>query len=323
MLNGFANDMNDLTGWVILTLSRTLIGGWLAADGSAVSRSTFSRLFTILCPSATVTMTIASPAVITWTAHQLNIGDIVVFTTTGALPTGITAGKQYYVLSTTTNTFQIALTDGGAAIITTGTQSGVHTAQIFTYGIGNGTTTFNLPDLRGRAGIGSGTGTKNILIVSVASNIITAFGLRANNNEFQTGNAVVFTAVTAGNLVNGTTYYVNRQSNTSFKLCNTLADAQNGANFITLAGTETGMFTLTLSPRTLGDTLGEENHAMSLQDLIAHFHGGLPIDSNQVLGGSGSHTAVYVSSQNSGTTGGNQGMNVMQPSFVGNWIIHI
>ena len=81
--------------------------------------------------SATVTMTIASPGVVTWTNHGLVPGDPVVFTTTGALPTGVTAGTTYYVISTsiTASTFQFSATYGGSAVNTSGSQSGTHTAQ--------------------------------------------------------------------------------------------------------------------------------------------------------------------------------------------------
>src|SRR3990167_7140926 len=58
----------------------------------------------VVSPSATVTMTIASPCVITCTAHGLIDNDIIIFTTTGALPTGITAGQHYYVRVLTANT---------------------------------------------------------------------------------------------------------------------------------------------------------------------------------------------------------------------------
>lgn len=78
--------------------------------------------------TATVTMTIANPGVISWASHTLTNGDPVSFSTTGALPTGITAGTTYYVVNAGSGTFQIAATVGGTAIETTGTQSGVHTA---------------------------------------------------------------------------------------------------------------------------------------------------------------------------------------------------
>lgn len=144
--------IQDFAGYTVPT-------GWLLCDGSAVSRATYATLFAALSKTATITVTIASPGVVTWTAHGLSDGDPVFFTTTGALPTGITASTVYYVRSSTTNTFQLAATVGGAAINTSGSQSGTHTGQYLPWGSGDGSTTFNVPDLRGRTAIGSGTGT--------------------------------------------------------------------------------------------------------------------------------------------------------------------
>lgn len=81
--------------------------------------------------SATVTMTIASPAVASWTAHGLSAGDPVKFATTGALPTGLTAGTTYYVIAAglVANAFEVSATPGGAAINTSGSQSGTQTAS--------------------------------------------------------------------------------------------------------------------------------------------------------------------------------------------------
>lgn len=90
--------------------------------------------------TSTVTITIASPGVITWNAHGLVAGQKVVLTTTGALPTGFTAGVQYFVVSPAANTFQLAATAGGTAINTTGTQSGTHTAQLVATEIVDGDT---------------------------------------------------------------------------------------------------------------------------------------------------------------------------------------
>ena len=77
----------------------------------------------------TATMTIASPAVVTLTAHGLLAGDKIYFTTTGALPTGVTANTAYYVISAglATDTFRFSATSGGSAVDTSGSQSGVHT----------------------------------------------------------------------------------------------------------------------------------------------------------------------------------------------------
>jgi hypothetical protein len=79
-------------------------------------------------PSSTVTITIASPGVVTWNSHGLPDGTIVVLSTSGALPTGLAAATVYYVVNSTVNTFQLSATLNGAAIVTTGSQSGVQTA---------------------------------------------------------------------------------------------------------------------------------------------------------------------------------------------------
>ncbi len=85
--------------------------------------------------SSTVTMTIATPAVVTYTGHGLSDGTPISFTTTGALPTGVTAGTVYYAKSTGTNTLNLYDTSahaisGGATgrVDTSGSQSGTHTA---------------------------------------------------------------------------------------------------------------------------------------------------------------------------------------------------
>ena len=74
------------------------------------------------------TVTIASPAVISKNNHGFVAGDQVIFTTTGALPTGLTKYTRYYVLSTglTTNSFRVSTTNGGNAVNTSGSQSGTH-----------------------------------------------------------------------------------------------------------------------------------------------------------------------------------------------------
>ena len=81
--------------------------------------------------SATVTISIATPAVVSWTGHPLAINQAFTLATTGALPTGITAGVTYYVSSASfgASSFQFSATPGGASINTSGTQSGTQTIQ--------------------------------------------------------------------------------------------------------------------------------------------------------------------------------------------------
>jgi hypothetical protein len=83
--------------------------------------------------TATVTITIATPGVVTWSSHALSTGTPVFFTTTGALPTGITASTTYYVIAVDTNTFRIATSlanaIAGTAVNTSGSQSGTQTGN--------------------------------------------------------------------------------------------------------------------------------------------------------------------------------------------------
>jgi hypothetical protein len=118
------------------------------------------RTYYVRTAGAPVTMTVASPAVVTWTAHGLQADDPVVFSlpadrasctitiaspgvvtanghgfadhdpvkfsTTGTLPTGLTAGTTYFVVNATTNTFQVEASIGGGSINTSGSQTGSH-----------------------------------------------------------------------------------------------------------------------------------------------------------------------------------------------------
>jgi len=77
---------------------------------------------------ASFTVTIASPAVVTSTVSLLDKTPVIL-TNTGypsALPTGLSVGTTYYVKGTGGTTFNLSLTPGGAAINTSGTQSGTH-----------------------------------------------------------------------------------------------------------------------------------------------------------------------------------------------------
>ena len=80
---------------------------------------------------ALTSISIASPGVATLVAHGFVNGDAIELTTTGALPTGLTASTTYFVVNAAADTFQLSATRGGAAINTSGTQSGTHTAHYF------------------------------------------------------------------------------------------------------------------------------------------------------------------------------------------------
>jgi hypothetical protein len=73
----------------------------------------------------TVTLTIATPCVITLST-VLAEGTAIKLATTGALPTGLTAGTTYYLRNVDKLTANLSATITGALIDTTGTQSGTH-----------------------------------------------------------------------------------------------------------------------------------------------------------------------------------------------------
>lgn len=84
--------------------------------------------------NATVTISNASPAVITDTGHGMSIAQVFNLTTTGGLPTGLSTGTNYFVSSAgyATNSYQVAPTVADAiagtnSINTSSAGSGVHT----------------------------------------------------------------------------------------------------------------------------------------------------------------------------------------------------
>ncbi|CAB4129443.1 hypothetical protein UFOVP118_60 [uncultured Caudovirales phage] len=107
----------------------------LATTASAANYkvSASSYLFDIV---GAVTITIASPGVVTYASGSAPPNNTQVkFSTTGTLPTGITAGTTYYVVNSSGATSNISLTSGGAAINTSGSQSGIQSVTILPTGI--------------------------------------------------------------------------------------------------------------------------------------------------------------------------------------------
>ncbi len=140
---GVITTRQDITG------SRTLSYAWPYEfpGGTAPTLSTGKLVFDQLYYSvnsystSSVTVTIASPAVMTWTAHGLVSGQKMQLTTTGALPTGLSASTTYWVTVINANTFNLSTTLANAQaatfITTTGSQSGVHTAVVLSITIAN------------------------------------------------------------------------------------------------------------------------------------------------------------------------------------------
>ncbi|APC01319.1 hypothetical protein [Polynucleobacter asymbioticus] len=183
--------------------------------------------------NSTVTITISSPGVVTWNNHQFPPGQKVVFTTTGALPTGISAGTTYYVVNPTSNTFQLSATVGGSAITTSGTQSGIQTAT-------------------GIAGWNQVTFGQEIQFAQYQANVTISITTSAviswTNHGLSNGQAVAFTSTGSlpTGMAVGMTYYVIAATTNTFQISATL-----GGTAITTTGSQSGTQTCTVISNTI------------------------------------------------------------------------
>jgi microcystin-dependent protein len=141
----------------------------------------------------------------------------VYFTTTGALPTGMSVNTLYYVISAGygANSFEISASRGGSAINTSGSQSGVHTMIVCPFGLGDGSTTFNLPDMRANVPVGykaadanigyygqkGGEATHTLVTAEMPSHTHTYSGLVGGTGDAYSGSA----STTSGTVNTGST----------------------------------------------------------------------------------------------------------------------
>lgn len=118
-----ASNVTTLGFWQnkqLISVTQSIASGYSATSAGPITLSP------PIAPQ-TVTISIASPGVFTVPTTALPSGTSVILSTTGALPTGLTAGVTYYVLNPSGLTFQLSTSPTGTPITTTGTQSGVHT----------------------------------------------------------------------------------------------------------------------------------------------------------------------------------------------------
>jgi hypothetical protein len=131
--------------------------------------------------SSIVTISIASPGVVTWTNHGLTTDDVVKFSVSGggSLPTGLSTNTPYYVIPVDANTFRVCgpATVTGSISGTTLTVSAVSsgTLAVGDFINGTGVTGGTYITALGTGSGGTGTYTVN-QSQTVASTTITAIG---------------------------------------------------------------------------------------------------------------------------------------------------
>lgn len=113
-----------LSSAVALTSVRLSTASVIAAMRAAVFSVVSYTAEAVTCDNTTEIITLAT--------HGLVDGDVVVFGA-GTIPTGLTAGVEYYVVNATTNTFQVSLSVGGTveAFTTDGVAVTITTPSLF------------------------------------------------------------------------------------------------------------------------------------------------------------------------------------------------
>ncbi len=158
---------STIVGTIIPWAGATVPPKYLLAYGQAVSRATYPDLLTVITFQPSITCTSGSPTftVATATSDRVPIGAAV------EASACFTAGKT--VISKASG----SLTLSGNAIASTTT-----TARILPWGGGDGSTTFNLPNLQGRAPLGrdnmsgGNSGTITLQYYGANPDAISAYG---------------------------------------------------------------------------------------------------------------------------------------------------
>jgi microcystin-dependent protein len=195
--------------------------------------------------------------------------------------------------------------DGSAVSRTT--YAALFAAIATAYGSGDGSTTFNLPDLRGRVAVGKddmGGSAANRLQVSTTINTTngSSSAVVASAANLSIGMIVVTANVPAGTTItaiNGTTLTLS-------------------ANAIATATGTPARFSALTDAQSLGASGGNQVHTLVIPQMPAHTH---TYNDAQTAGVNTFAAGGNLGVGNTGSTGGNQPHPNVQPSLVTNFII--
>ena len=317
------------SGSIVLWPGDTAPAGWSLCNATAYSASVYRDLALVLIPKASVygrgtavgTFTVDTATdIITSASHGLVDSNIVHVASTATLPTGLSANTVYYVISSTSSTFKLSLTSGGAAIDLTTTGSGTHSVY----------DEFQVPDFRSVLPMGAGTGSLTFNFATTDINTGTEVITVPSNTTLYTGQPIVYTTsgTVAGDLVASTTYYAIRLSATTISIADSLALALAGtAHNLTGTGSGTHTFTVNLTARSVGDRGGNENHSHIAAENAPHTHSAtIPTAGDQAGAGSSIPNDVdNTPTQSVGITTASQGsgtaFSLINPFLSMNYII--
>jgi hypothetical protein len=225
-------------GTVIESANLTAPTGWLSCNGAAVSRTTYSTLYDAITASkGTVTITSANPGVVSLTAHGLSTGSCIELTTTGTLPTNLSANTNYYVIYVNANTFRLATSAAnaiaGTAIDTSGgSPSGTHTLRHCPYGI-SGASNFLLPNRAAVVGVGAGSQTINTRAKTAVLGLVEEDQMQGHYHSIGPGatNQLVGDVGTGGNVTSTSSgaFWRSNSSITSARTDGTNGDPRTGS----------------------------------------------------------------------------------------------
>lgn len=140
-------------GGIIAYGGVTAPSGWALCNGyAAYTRTAQASLFAVIGQIYNDSFTADSGTdFLTATAHPFSNDDqVTLWSEDDDLPAGLDDEITYYIINKTADTFQLSLSQGGAAVNFTDNGSGQMTVAL--------STTFQLPDLRGRSPLGAGQG---------------------------------------------------------------------------------------------------------------------------------------------------------------------
>lgn len=225
----------------------------------------------------------------------------------GVLPSGV--GMDYWGDTLPAGGWLWA--DGSAVSRTT--YAGLFAVYGTKYGAGDGSTTFNLPDKRGRVSAGKddigGTNAGRLTVTltgtraSTSSGVITGLSSTAG---LAVGMVAIGTGIGAGAVINS----IDSASQVTLSV-NSASTGSGSIRFAVVDGA------------TLGATGGDDIHALTVAQMPAHTHTLTNVTTASSVG-SGATSGIlntYGSGYNTTSTGGGQAHPNMQPTIVCNYII--